>query len=178
MRTFRETRSTPQEVIASFDRYEDAQELVDWLSNVGFPVERLTIVGRDLELVERATGRLDAGRSALYGGLSFIPIAILFGWLFGVFFAPDAVSLITTILYWLLVGIVVGAVYGLLSYVLINRGERNFVSLSGIHAQQYDVLVDASSVGEALRRIAERDRQPSRAPQPSATRPTSDTASG
>lgn len=37
MRTFRETRSTPQEAIASFDRYEDAQELVDWLSDVGSP---------------------------------------------------------------------------------------------------------------------------------------------
>lgn len=164
MRTLQEARSTPQEVIASFDRYEDAQKLVDWLSDVGFPVERLTIVGRDLELVERITGRLDAWRAALYGGLSLVPIAILFGWLFGVFFAPDAVSLITTVLYWLAVGVLVGALYGILSYALVNRGQRNFVSLSGIHAQHYDVLADTSIAEEALRRIAERDRQPTDAP--------------
>jgi hypothetical protein len=31
-------------------------------------VERLAIEGRDLEIVERVTGRLDAGRAALAGG--------------------------------------------------------------------------------------------------------------
>jgi hypothetical protein len=55
--------------IASFDPYEDAQALVDRLADGKFPVEHLAIEGRDLEIVERVTGRLDAGRAAGRGGV-------------------------------------------------------------------------------------------------------------
>ena len=44
--------------VASFGTYEEAQEAVDRLSDDGFAVESLDIVGSDLRLVERVTGRL------------------------------------------------------------------------------------------------------------------------
>ena len=44
--------------VARFDDYEAAQRAVDQLSDDGFPVETLDIVGSDLHLVERVTGRL------------------------------------------------------------------------------------------------------------------------
>ena len=53
--------------VASYDDYADAQRAVDRLSDDGFPVEQLDIVGSDLRLVERVTGRLTKGRAAAAG---------------------------------------------------------------------------------------------------------------
>jgi hypothetical protein len=47
--------------IAEFERYEDAEALVDRLAQQGFPVDHVVIVGRDLQLVEQVTGMV-AGR--------------------------------------------------------------------------------------------------------------------
>jgi hypothetical protein len=41
--------------VARFDEYETAQRAVDRLSDDGFPVENLDIVGSELRLVERVT---------------------------------------------------------------------------------------------------------------------------
>ena len=56
--------------VARFDDYETAQRAVDRLSDDGFPVEKLDIVGSDVRLVERVTGRLTRGRAASAGALS------------------------------------------------------------------------------------------------------------
>jgi hypothetical protein len=56
--------------VARFDDYESAQRAVDRLSDDGFPVEKLDIVGSGLRLVERVTGRLTRGRAAGTGALS------------------------------------------------------------------------------------------------------------
>ncbi|MDQ3570275.1 MAG: hypothetical protein M3396_06575 [Actinomycetota bacterium] len=53
--------------------------------------ERLAIVGRDLDLVEQVTGRLDLGRASLTGTGSEALMGLLFGLLFGVFFPGVAV---------------------------------------------------------------------------------------
>src|ERR1700746_2413959 len=50
--------------VARFDDYGSAQRAVDRLSDDGFPVEHLDIVGSDLQLVERVTGRLTKWRGA------------------------------------------------------------------------------------------------------------------
>ena len=61
------TRPSDGTVLASYPRYTDAQTAVDRLSDARFPVERTSIVGRDLRLVETVTGRLNWGRAALSG---------------------------------------------------------------------------------------------------------------
>ena len=53
-----------------FDKYEDAQRAVDTLSDQGFPVENVLIVGTELKQLERITGRLTQGRVAVGGLLS------------------------------------------------------------------------------------------------------------
>lgn len=141
-------------VIGRFDRYEDAQALVDRLAKADFPVDRVTIVGRDLQMIERVTGTLNAWKAALYGAASMIPIALLFGLLFGVMFAPTGVSLLTTMLYWVVVGLLAGATVGLVSHVFFGRRRRNFASLTGIFASRYEVVADAAVADEALRALA------------------------
>jgi Heat induced stress protein YflT domain len=49
--------------LREFGSYEEAQQLVDRLSDAGFPVD-LRIVGTGLRTVEQVTGRLTKGRAA------------------------------------------------------------------------------------------------------------------
>jgi len=144
--------TTPRRTLAVLDRYEDAQTLVDRLSDDGFPVDHLTIVGRDLRIVERVTGRLDAVRAALSGALSGAFWGVLFGLLFGVWFAHDGTSLLGILLYWILVGAAFGLILALVLYAIGGR-RRNFTSVVGMQADRYEVLVDEAFAEEAIRHL-------------------------
>src|SRR6201996_4642553 len=71
--------------VARFDDYESAQRAVDRLSDDGFPVENLDIVGSGLRLVERVTGRLTRARATGTGALSGLWAGLLVGTLVGLF---------------------------------------------------------------------------------------------
>lgn len=112
-------------VVASFDSYAAAERAVDYLSDHGFPVDRVTVVGRGLKLVERVTGRLTyagaAGRSALVGAI----IGGLFGWLFGIFgWVNPLLSGLLLALYGVLLGAVFGAAFGLITHAMTG-GQRD-----------------------------------------------------
>ena len=71
--------------IGTFDSYPQAQRAVDFLSDQKFPVENLVIVGTDLRLMERVTGRRtwgtvvrDSAISGLGTGLFVALIFLLF----------------------------------------------------------------------------------------------------
>jgi heat induced stress protein YflT len=140
--------TTARRAIAAFDRYEDAQDLVDRLADRGFPVERLTIVGRDPEIVERVTGRLDAGRATLSGAAGGAMFGALFGLLFAIWFSPDGVSALAIVLYWLAVATAFGALLGVVAYAF--SGRRGFTSTAAIRAERYEVLVDEEVADQAL----------------------------
>ena len=55
--------------VASFPSYQAAEEAVDVLSDQGFPVQRVAIVGRDLHTVEQSTGRMGYAKAALRGAV-------------------------------------------------------------------------------------------------------------
>lgn len=116
--------TAPRRAIASFDPYEDAQALVDRLADGGFPVERLAIVGRDLEIVERVTGRLDTGRAALAGGAPGALAGAALGLLFGLWFTHDGVSLGAILLSWFAVGTLVGAGFEFFVFALSGAPGR------------------------------------------------------
>ena len=50
--------------LGTFEKYDQAQRAVDYLSDHEFPVENCMIVGTELKQVERVTGRLTRGRVA------------------------------------------------------------------------------------------------------------------
>ena len=56
--------------VGSYDTYEQAQAAVDYLSDQKFAVENVTIIGSDLRMVERVTGRLSWGRAVGVGMLA------------------------------------------------------------------------------------------------------------
>ena len=142
------------QVVASFASYDEAERAVDRLSDAGFPVDRVAIVGHDVKLVERITGRMTAGRAALQGALAGAVTGALIGWLFGVFdwFQPIVHSLWLTI-DGLWFGALGGALIALLAHILMH-GRRDFVSFRTMEADRYDLLVDDDVAPEAERLLA------------------------
>ncbi len=142
-------RPTGGAVLASYPRYAEAQAAVDALSDARFPVERTSIVGRDLRLVESVTGRLDRKRAALSGLAGGAWFGLLVGLFVGIF-TDDAASWAALVLWGLFLGALAGALFGLASH-LATGGRRDFVSVSSLVAASYDVLVEPASVDEARR---------------------------
>jgi hypothetical protein len=141
--------SVPRRVVASYTSYRDAERAVDHLSDNDFPVERVSIVGHDLEFVEQVAGRMTYGRAALHGALSGAMVGLLVGWLFAVFNWFDAViGWGWLILDGLWFGALVGTLFGLLAHALTG-GRRDFSSVSAIRANRYELLADEEVATQA-----------------------------
>lgn len=74
---------TGRRPIAGYHSYSAAERAVDYLSDNGFPVSRVAIIGSDVRLVEQVVGRLNHGGAALRGAGSGALTDLLIGWLFG-----------------------------------------------------------------------------------------------
>ena len=123
--------------VARFDDYGSAQRAVDRLSDDGFPVEQLDIVGSDLRLVERVTGRLTRWRAAAAGAVSGMWAGLLIGILFGLFTTGHAwLALVAA---GIGLGVLWGGIFGFAAH-LATRGERDFSSLRGLTATHYDLV--------------------------------------
>lgn len=138
----------PQGVeIASFGTYLEAQKAVDVLADGAFAVQAVTIVGSDLQMVERVTGRLSYPRVALAGALSGVWFGIFVGLLFSLFAGEDG-NLIGTIVTCAAIGAAFGSLFGVISYSFTG-GKRDFVSSSQVVASRYSVLCLPELAGEA-----------------------------
>ncbi len=71
--------------VASFDDQDDARRTVEGMAEAGFPVEHLDIVGSDVRLVDRVTGRITRGRAALAGAAQGVWTGLFIGLLVGIF---------------------------------------------------------------------------------------------
>ncbi len=138
----------PQQLIASFPDYTGAQKLVDRMSDDGFPVEHVRIIGDNVRTVEQVTGRMTRGRAAAAGAASGAWFGLLIGLLFGLFAVGPA--WIWLVLVSLLVGAAWGAVFGFLAH-WTTRGQRDFASVMTLQAERYDVYVDAAHTAQAAR---------------------------
>jgi len=138
--------------VGTYDTYERAQRAVDYLSDNKFPVEYVTIVGNDLRLVERVTGRLNQGRAAATGAAGGAWWGLFVGLLLSLFASPDT-SVLIVILLTLLSGAVFGAVFGIIGYALTG-GKRDFTSTSSVVATSYDLLCKHTHAEEARAHLA------------------------
>ena len=133
--------------LAVYDKYEDAQKAVDFLSDNEFPVQNCMIVGTELKQVERITGRLTNGRVAAAGALSGLWLGLFVGLIFS-FFGKDSTSALGMILSTAVLGAAFGAIWGLVGY-LATRGQRDFSSVSAVVATKYEVLVEHKHLATA-----------------------------
>ncbi|OBI44362.1 hypothetical protein A5707_03505 [Mycobacterium kyorinense] len=139
-----------REVIASFDNYFAAQQLVDRMSDGGFPVEHVRIVGDGVRTVEHVTGRLTNARAAWAGAGAGAWWGLLIGLLFAIFTVGP---------YWiwaLLIAVAIGAFWGAVFGFVAHwstRGRRDFSSVQTLEAQRYDICVTADHAQEAARYV-------------------------
>jgi hypothetical protein len=141
-----------RQMVATYESYEEAQRAVDRLSDASFPVENVEIVGRDLRIVERVTGRLTTGRAALAGAGTGAWFGLFIGLLVGLFTTgPEWLGLV---LGGLAIGAVWGAVFGFVAQ-WSTRGQRDFSSVRGLDAGHYDLMV-AEAEAESARTLLAR----------------------
>ncbi|WP_182111916.1 MULTISPECIES: general stress protein [unclassified Actinotalea] len=125
------------EQVARYPTYLEAQRAVDHLSDKEFPVQNVTIVGTDLQMVERVTGRLTYPRVALAGLASGAWFGLFVGLLLSFFASPEGAVLP------LFPAIAIGAAFGILFSVIsyaLTGGKRDFTSSSQIVASSYSLL--------------------------------------
>jgi hypothetical protein len=121
-----------------YDRYDDAQRAVDFLSDHQFPVENCMIVGTELRQVERVTGRLTTGRVAVGGLLSGAWLGLFVGLVLSFFVEESAISVIASTAVF---GALFGVIWALVGYAA-TRGRRDFTSVSQVVATRYELLVE------------------------------------
>lgn len=132
------TPTLPQgEQVASYGTYLEAQRAVDHLADKQFPVQLVTIVGGDLRMVERVTGRLSYPRVALAGLASGAWFGLFVGFLLLLFSTAEGQT------FPLIAAILIGGAFGMLFSVVtyaFTGGKRDFTSQSQIVAATYSVL--------------------------------------
>ena len=132
--------------VGRFDSYENAQRAVDRLSDEGFPVEKLDIVGSGLRVVERVTGRLTRGRAAAAGAVSGLWAGLLFGVLLALFTTGH--SFLAVALTGAALGAAWGAAFGYAAQAS-TKGQRDFSSVRGLAATRYDLIAREGTVDRA-----------------------------
>jgi hypothetical protein len=138
--------------VGSYDTYEKAQAAVDYLSDEKFSVENVTIIGTDLRMIEKVTGRLTQGRAIAAGAAGGAWWGLFVGLLLGIF-STNGTAWIGSVLAGLAIGLVFGAVFGWIGYSATG-GKRDFVSTSKIVAGHYDVMCNPPQAEEARALLA------------------------
>ncbi|MFG2043425.1 general stress protein [Dactylosporangium sp. NPDC048998] len=147
-------RDTPPRAtvtVASYPEYLDAQRAVDRLSDAGFPVDRVAIVGEDIRLVERVLGRMTVGRAALAGAGTGGWFGLLVGVLLGIFAVG---AWWKVVVFAIVAGLLWGAVFGAIAHAMTG-GQRDFASASELQAATYKLVVDAEHADRARQLLTE-----------------------
>lgn len=143
-------------VIESFDRYTDAQAAVDSLADRGFPVERLSVVARDLVFVEQVTGHQTTWRAAADGVFAGAFVGAVLGFFFGLFDWIEPLVSAVVLAFW---GVILGAVVGAVANAVghwARRGRRDFSSVTGMEAGRFDLMADTETAAEARALLRQR----------------------
>jgi len=145
------TARGPRTTIAVFERYGDAERAVDTLADRHFPVDRVSIVARDLRMVEQVTGRMTTARAAFNSALTGAALGVVLGFIFGLLnWVDPLISGLALALWGLLVGAIAGAALGAVAH-WATAGRRDFASVQGLQADAYEVTVDAELAEDAQR---------------------------
>ena len=139
------------EEVASFKTYDEAQAAVDSLSDDGYPVQVLAIIGTDLRQVENITGRMSWGRAAIQGAGTGLWLGVFFALMMGLVGAGGSAGV--TFATGIILGIVWGIVFQLIGYAF-TRGRRDFTSTSHVVASRYSIIA-SEQAGEAAQALAD-----------------------
>lgn len=151
-----EARIVPTgETIGSYTSYLDAQKAVDYLADEKFPVRHVSIVGNDLKMVERVTGKLSYPRVALTGAMTGAWFGLFIGVMLSFFdSATNAGAPYINVITAVLLGAALWMLFAIIGYAA-QRGKRDFTSTNQVLASSYDVIVTSDVAMEARRILAQ-----------------------
>lgn len=138
--------------VGVYDDYDQAQRVVDHLSDNAFPVENVAIVGTELKSIERVTGRLTRGRLAAAGAASGFWIGLFVGIAFAIFSRSGEIGFLITTPF---LGALFGLIWSQLGFTAATRGgNRDFTSVTQVVATKYEVLVEHRFAEKARELVA------------------------
>ncbi|OYN95713.1 YflT domain-containing protein [Enemella evansiae] len=140
----------PQSV-GVYEKYEDAQRAVDFLADNRFPVQNLAIVGTDLKLIERVTGRKSWATVIRSSALSGISTGLLVGILLSLFTQGN--NFLVMLLVAILVAVVISIIFGGLAYSMTG-GKRDFNSVRTTVPSKYEILCEHKVAAQAREELA------------------------
>jgi hypothetical protein len=133
-----------------YSTYQEVQSVVDTLADNHFEVQSTLIVGTDLKLMERVTGRKTWGRVVGQGILSGLWMGLFLGLLL-MLITPGSVMIVVTSV---LMGMVFFTVWAVIGYAM-SGGKRDFTSMTATIPMQYELLVEHKHADHARRILAE-----------------------
>jgi len=162
------------DTIARYPTYLEAQRAVDHLSDNGFPVQFVTIVGTGLRMVERVTGRLTYSIVAVRSLFSGAYFGALVGLFLNLFTNANGTIIVAGALF----GAGFSVIFGLIAYSLTG-GRRDFSSVSQVVATEYEVLCMPEQAGRArelLGQLPDAGRAMAARPSPGTAGPPGDSS--
>lgn len=144
-----------------YSTYQEVQSVVDTLADNQFPVQSTLIVGTDLKLMERVTGRKTWPKVIGQGVLSGLWMGLFLGLLLLLINPGNFMIVLTSIL----MGIVFFTVWTVIGYAMTG-GKRDFTSMTSTIPMQYELLVEHKHAAQARQILADSGAAPSPAPVP------------
>lgn len=133
-----------------YSTYQEVQSVVDTLADNHFPVQSTLIVGTDLKLMERVTGRKTWPRVIGQGVLSGLWMGLFLGLLL-LLINPGNFMIVGTSI---LMGIVFFTVWTVIGYAMTG-GKRDFTSMTSTIPMQYELLVEHKHAAQARQILAD-----------------------
>ncbi|RAN79167.1 hypothetical protein B5P43_14630 [Bacillus sp. SRB_336] len=151
-----EARIVPTgETVGSYTSYLDAQKAVDYLADEKFPVQHVSIVGNELKMVERVTGKLSYPRVALSGAMTGAWFGLFIGVMLSFFDGnSQAGGPYLNVMTAVLMGAAFWMLFAIIGYAA-QRGKRDFTSTNQVLASNYDVIVTPDVAMDARRLLAQ-----------------------
>lgn len=130
--------------VASFDNYVRAQRTLAYLSRQGFPVQALSIVGKDVHVVERVTGRLTYAKVAFSGLMGGCWFGLFIGLLLGLSGTETSLNLPAAIA----LGAGFGMIFSIIMYTM-NSKRRDYTTSSHVVAGTYTLICEVEKAAAA-----------------------------
>jgi Heat induced stress protein YflT domain len=131
--------------VATFAALGEVQDALARLADGGFPIDRATVVGTDLRLVERVAGRMTSPRAAGYGTVAGTWLGALIAAFAAIFTGTSFGAVLSMLFGGIMFGALFGAVFGLVAYRFAGPRDGITTNLSLV-ASCYELRADASSV--------------------------------
>jgi hypothetical protein len=132
-------------VLGTYETYAEAQHVVDKLAKADFDVRQLSIIGNDLKTIERVTGKLTYGRSAVAGAATGAWLGLFAGTLLFLFTSSPNLTYAFAVI---LIGAAFGMLFGVVSYA-VNRRRRDYTSTHQVIASSYQVIAPSTVIVRA-----------------------------